>query len=164
METKPDETKDIAKRYASRNNDDVRYSLLRREVLYGVHERQKLYANFFKNAGNANPRWLQLKNLNLVEVGCGTGSNLLEFLRMGFTPRNLKGIELLKERFEIASQMLPSSLELLLGDACEAPIIKESQDVVLVSTVFSSLLDDAFQKQLADAIWSWVRSGGAVLW
>jgi hypothetical protein len=51
-----------------------------------------------------------------------------------------------------------------LGDACLAPVDAGSQDLVLQSTVFSSLLDDAFQQQLADAMWSWLRPGGAVLW
>jgi hypothetical protein len=35
---------------------------------------------------------------------------------------------------------------------------------VFVSTVFSSLLDAAFQQRLADAMWRWLRPGGAVLW
>jgi hypothetical protein len=35
---------------------------------------------------------------------------------------------------------------------------------VYQSTVFSSLLDDAFQHQLADTMWRWVRPGGGVLW
>ena len=39
-----------------------------------------------------------------------------------------------------------------------------SQDIVFVSTVFSSLLDDAFQQRLADAMWRWLKPGGAVLW
>ncbi len=39
-----------------------------------------------------------------------------------------------------------------------------SLDIVLVSTVFSSLLDDAYQQRLADAMWRWLKPGGAVLW
>jgi hypothetical protein len=30
--------------------------------------------------------------------------------------------------------------------------------------VFSSLLDDAFQQQLADAMWHWLKPGGGILW
>jgi hypothetical protein len=30
--------------------------------------------------------------------------------------------------------------------------------------VFSSLLDDGFQQQLATAMWRWVAPGGGVLW
>ena len=35
---------------------------------------------------------------------------------------------------------------------------------MLQSTVFSSLLDVAFQQTLADTMWRWVRPGGGVLW
>jgi hypothetical protein len=30
--------------------------------------------------------------------------------------------------------------------------------------VFSSLLDDVFQQQLAHCMWRWLKPGGAVLW
>ena len=45
-----------------------------------------------------------------------------------------------------------------------APLPEAGADLVLQSTVFSSLLDDAFQQRLADTMWRWVRPGGAVLW
>jgi hypothetical protein len=51
-----------------------------------------------------------------------------------------------------------------VGDACSAPIAPESLDLVLQCTVFSSLLDEGFQQQLADAMWRWLRPGGAVIW
>jgi hypothetical protein len=55
-------------------------------------------------------------------------------------------------------------LSLHAGDALQIQIAPQSQDAVFVSTVFSSLLDDAFQKRLAEAMWQWVRPGGGVLW
>jgi hypothetical protein len=36
--------------------------------------------------------------------------------------------------------------------------------VVLASTVFSSILDDDFQRDLARVMWSFTRPGGGVLW
>jgi ubiquinone/menaquinone biosynthesis C-methylase UbiE len=63
-----------------------------------------------------------------------------------------------------ARQVLPPTLELYAGDASQLNFGAASQDIVFVSTVFSSLLDDAFQLRLADAIWRWVRPGGGVLW
>ena len=100
----------------------------------------------------------------MAEVGCGAGGNLLELLRMGFAPEHLCGAELLPLRFEQARRVLPPSLALWLGDACEWTIAPVSQHIVLQSTVFSSLLDDAFQQQLAAAMWSWLVPGGGVLW
>jgi hypothetical protein len=62
------------------------------------------------------------------------------------------------------SLLNPAALRVLEGDAGAAPIEPASQDVVLQSTVFSSLLDDTAQQTLADAMWRWVRPGGGVLW
>ena len=61
--------------------------------------------------------------------------------------------------------MLPAATALWLGDATAAPTsAPAASDLVLQSTVFSSLLDDAFQQRLADAMWRWLKPGGAVLW
>ena len=99
-----------------------------------------------------------------MEVGCGSGGNLLELLRLGCRPEHLQGIELLPDRHAQARQVLPAALRLWLGDAVTAPVIEASQDLVMQCTVFSSLLDDAFQQRLAGAMWRWLRPGGAVLW
>ncbi len=60
--------------------------------------------------------------------------------------------------------MLPGAVALHAGDALQLDLPAASQDAVFVSTVFSSLLDDAFQRRLADAMWGWVAPGGGVLW
>ena len=101
--------------------------------------------------------------MRLVEVGCGAGGNLLELLRLGFAPQHLGGIELLGERLALARAVLPEALRLQGGDALHADVAAGSLDIVYVSTVLSSLLDDAYQQRLADAMWSWLAPGGAVL-
>ena len=70
----------------------------------------------------------------------------------------------LPERVEQARAGLPASVTLHAGDATRLQIAAESQDIVFAATVFSSLLDDAFQQRLADAMWRWVKPGGGVLW
>jgi SAM-dependent methyltransferase len=102
--------------------------------------------------------------LKLVDVGCGYGGHLLDFLRIGFAPGNLQGIELLPDRAAGARTKLPATLRLHEGDASSAQIAPASQDIVFQSVVFSSLLDDRFQQDLADRMWSWLRPGGGVLW
>lgn len=136
-----------------------RYSLLQPDVWQTVQERQRLMLRWLAARG-----WCDLASRRLVEVGCGAGGNLLEFLRMGFVPQHLTGLELLRPRYAQARQVLPQPLRLHLGDARRAPIAEESVDLVFQATVFSSLLDDAYQQQLADAMWRWVKPGGAVLW
>lgn len=154
-----DETRAVAERYARRGGSDDRYSILRPEVWQTLHERQRALLRMLVAQGCTD-----LPRLRLTEVGCGSGGNLLELLRLGFAPQHLQGLELLPERHAQARQCLPQALMVHLGDATKAPVEPASQDLVLQSTVFSSLLDDAFQQQLAAAMWGWLKPGGAVIW
>lgn len=155
----PHETEAIAQRYARRQVGD-RYSFLRAEVWKSVHERQAAMLELFSQ----QLRWSDVSDKKLVEVGSGAGGNLLELLRVGFAPQNLTGLELLPERVAFARHQLPSGVSLWEGNAAVAPIEPASQDVVFQSVVFSSLLDDDFQQQLARAMWDWLRPGGGILW
>lgn len=148
----------VAERYARRAVAD-RYSLLQPDVWQTVQERQRVMLRLFARLG-----WTELGSRRLVEVGCGAGGNLLECLRMGFAPVHLTGIELLPERHAMACQVLPVGLTLLQGDATKAAVPDAQADVVLQATVFSSLLDDGFQQQLASTMWRWLKPGGGVLW
>ncbi len=156
-----DEPEAVAERYARRagNVASDRYSLLRPDVWHTLQERQRAMLRLFTTLG-----FTDLAALRLLEVGCGGGANLLELLRMGFVPEHLTGAELLPERFAQARHVLPAALQLHAGDALQMRVAPASQDVVFVSTVFSSLLDAAFQQVLADAMWAWVKPGGGVLW
>jgi SAM-dependent methyltransferase len=149
----------VAARYARRASADPRYSPLRPEVWQLLQERQRTLLRLFLAHGCDD-----LSALRLLEVGCGSGGNLLELLRLGFEPEHLSGVELLPERFEHARRHLPAGVALSQGDALLAPIAPASQDIVMQSTVFTSLLDGAFQQRLAHAMWSWLKPGGAVLW
>jgi SAM-dependent methyltransferase len=157
----PSETDAIRARYARRPEvaHDPRYRMLNPAVWHAVQERQRAMLRLFARAGLTD-----LSALRLLEVGCGSGGNLLELLRLGFMPEHLTAIELLPERCAQARYVLPAALTLIEGDALRADVPAASQDVVFASTVFSSLLDEAFQQRLADAMWRWLRPGGAVLW
>lgn len=149
----------VRERYARRAPKHWHYDRLNPAALWPAQERERAIANLLRHAG-----WREPGTRRLLEVGCGTGGNLLEFLRFGFAPQDLCGIELLPDRFAQARHMLPASLRLIEGDAMRAEIAPASQDIVYVSTVFSSLLDAAFRQGLANAMWTWVKPGGAVLW
>ena len=149
----------MAARYARRAGVLDRYSLLQPDVWQTVQERQRAVLRLFTRLG-----WHDLSQRRAVEVGCGAGGNLLELLRIGFAPEQLTGVELLPERLAHAQRVLPPSVTLIGGDATGAPIAPGSQQLVVQSTVFSSLLDDASQHRLADAMWRWLAPGGGVLW
>jgi SAM-dependent methyltransferase len=155
------ETAAVRERYARRAAaaGADRYSFLQPDVWQSVQERQRAMLRLFARLG-----WQRLDDKQVFEVGCGAGGNLLELLRMGFAPQHLAGVELLPERLARARQVLPPAVALQAGDACTLELVPDSQHIVLQSTVFSSLLDDAFQQRLAQAMWRWVAPGGGVLW
>ena len=157
MSDRLDELDAIAARYARRPATD-RYSLLRPEVWQMLHERQRALLRLFARRPGSPTDW------RLTEVGYGAGGNLLEMLRIGFAPEHLTGIELLAERHAAAQALLPASLQLHLGDATALQLAPQSQDLVLQSTVFSSILAPLVQQALAEAMWRWLKPGGAVLW
>jgi SAM-dependent methyltransferase len=153
-----EEARAVRERYARRAaGGDPRYSLLNPSALLALQERQRATLRLFSQLGLRD-----LSASSLLEVGCGEGGNLLDFLRMGFAPQHLCGIELLADRYHAARECLPSTVSLQLGDASTLPL--PACDIVFQATVFSSLLDDAFQQRLADAMWAAVKPGGGVLW
>jgi SAM-dependent methyltransferase len=151
----------IAAQYARRDAavDAQRYSLFDVAALQAQQERLRVMLALLRARG-----WQTLAGRRLVEVGCGSGGNLLDLLRLGARAEDLIGIELLPERIAVARACLPASLAVIEGDATAAPIAPASQDAVLAFTVFSSLLDDALQARLAAAMWRWLKPGGGVLW
>lgn len=158
MNEPQDEPGAVAERYARRNVGD-RYSPLRAEVLHAMQERERALAALLRRHVRR-----PLAELSALEVGCGTGDNLLALLRLGFDPARLAGNELLPERLAVARARLPAATALHAGDALALDLGAARFDLVLQYTVFSSLLDDGFQQRLAERMWSWVRPGGAVLW
>jgi SAM-dependent methyltransferase len=164
MTPRGEEPDAIAQRYARRAGQTPadRYSALQPDVWQALQERQRALLGLFRQHGVTN-----VATLRLTELGCGSGGNLLELLRLGFDPALLQGVELLPERHAQARRVLPEETALWLGDAADpaqAPVVPGSQDLVLQSTVFSSVLDDVFQQRLADTLWAWLKPGGAVLW
>lgn len=156
-----DEPSAVAARYARRNSGSL-YSILRPEVVRSTQEWQREMLSLFGSVCGFTDA--DMKTLKLVDVGCGYGGHLLDFLRFGFAPQNLYGIELLSDRVNGARSKLPASLRVHHGDASTADVAPASQDVVFQSVVFSSLLNDDFQTDLANNMWSWIRPGGGVLW
>ena len=151
------ETDAVAERYARRTVGD-RYSVLRPDVWQTLHERQRALLALFTRRGGAD-----LARKRVLAVGSGGGAHRHEQVAVcGEDP--VTGVELLPDRYAQARAVLPAALALHAGDALALELPAASQDAVFVSTVFSSLLDDAFQQRLADAMWRWVRPGGGVLW
>ncbi len=155
------ETELVKERYARRGIAAVagRYSMLSPEVWMRVQERQRALIDLLKRHAMR-----PVGELEVLEIGCGDGANLLELIQLGFDPANLAGNDLLPERVARARHNLPSSIRIDEGDAGGLELPPASLDIVYQSTVFSSLLDDEFQARLAELMWTWIKPGGGILW
>lgn len=156
-----DELRALTERYARRDMaaGEGRYSLFDAAAQQAQQERLRAMVSLWRAHG-----WTSLAGRSLLEVGCGAGGNLQDLIRLGAEPARLTGLELLPERAAAARASLPAAVRVIEGDALAADIAPRSQQAVLAFTVFSSLLDDAFQQRLAEAMWRWVAPGGGVLW
>ena len=162
MSAHDDELRAVAQRYARRDarpDAATRDHPLQLDVLLATQARQRALAGLLRRHA---PR--PVDQLQVLEVGCGSGGKLLELMALGLDPARLAGNELLPERLVAARCHLPPTLALHGGDAAALPFAPASFDLVLQSTVFSSLLDDAVQQRLAERLWCWARPGGGVLW
>ena len=136
------------------------YSLLRPDqYMPQQEERARLTSPSCRDSDPA-----AVKTMKVLEIGCGGGANILQFLRWGFLPENIKGNELLADRCAEARRILPASVEIIEGDACALCLPDRSFDIVMASTVLTSILDKSFRVKLAKKMWSLVKPGGAVLW
>ena len=111
-------------------------------------------------------RWLgpsRLSDMDVLEIGCGTGDNILSLIALGADPHRIVGNELLDERLEIAARRLPSAVRLHLGDGARLPDSYGSFDLIMQFVVFSSILDDPLLSSLASRIWNMLRPGGIIL-
>jgi SAM-dependent methyltransferase len=151
----------IRERYARRNDrfpHQVR-SILPPERVLRFQERERAILAFLRHRA-PKPLW----ELRVLEVGCGFGGNLLQLIRWGCDPGNLVANELLEERLAVARELLPQAVRILPGDAASLDLPPETFDLIIQSTVFSSILDPSFRQILASKMWYWLAPGGAVLW
>jgi ubiquinone/menaquinone biosynthesis C-methylase UbiE len=102
------------------------------------------------------------RSTRVLDVGCGEGASLCSFLRLGFLPQNLYGVDFQAERIEAASRQFPK-LNFLHGDATSLPFPGGHFDVVTETTVFIHSVDDALSQQIADEMIRVTRAGGHIV-
>ena len=120
-------------------------------------ERETIYEKLLRDV-HAN-----LRRVYLIEIGAGGGHNLQFFNKIGIPWQNIWANEILADRGEGLRRSLPDEAHIVIENAINLQY-KEKFDVVFVSTVFTSILDDDDKNDLAANMWKMLKPGGRVLW
>ena len=144
---------DRARRLA---NSDV-YSCFNPANLFALQGRQREVLGTLKRYGITD-----LSKTRLLEMGCGGGGVLAEFLTFGASPENLYGVDLLLDRLGQAHQTLPGSHFANADGAC-LPFPSGTFDLVLQYTAISSILDPQLRRHICADMLRVLRPDGLIL-
>jgi len=160
-DVRQDEVERIHLAYQRRNraSGPDRYSIFQADALYGLQERERQVIRALKASGIDH-----LSAQKVLDVGCGFGYGLRQFIQWGAQPVNLFGIDLLPERIAVARQLCPSQVTLLEGNGDKLPWNDNTFDIVAQSTVFTSILDADMKRRLAQEMMRVLKPNGIVLW
>lgn len=138
------------------------YALTQPDVLLRYQQRTRYVIEGLRRHG-----LLPLADKRILELGCGRGDALTDWIRWGATPSHLAGIDLDEERLEFSRTLFGNQSDppdLRVGDAGALPWPDNAFDIVQQSTVFSSILDAALRERVAAEMVRVLRPGGAILW
>ena len=102
-------------------------------------------------------------DLKILDVGCGSGKVLAQFMKWGASPENLYGIDLLSDRIAEAKQNYKD----IFFQTTNAEKIKFDDcffDLVLLYTIFSSIFDRKMIMNISEEIRRVLKLGGMVVW
>jgi ubiquinone/menaquinone biosynthesis C-methylase UbiE len=153
------ETERIRAAYARRQWKDSRYSCFDDAHLLLVQERERHVLAALKRNGISD-----LEGTRILEIGSGSGHWLREFIKWGGRPENIIGLDLIADRVAEAKLLCPGAVRIECGHAGDLPFPGEAFDLVLQSTVFSSILDVTMRRQVAAEMLRVVKRDGIVLW
>lgn len=139
------------------------------ENLWRLQQRMRWAVAFLRKAD-----LLPLASRRLLDVGCGDGLWLAEWGVLGARHEHMSGVDLIEARLEKARERFgrPQTTaggafhgpDFRLHDATHLPWPDESFDIVMQSTVFSSILSEQAQTMVASEMIRVLAPGGAVLW
>ncbi len=133
------------------------YSVFNQANLFAMQQRQQATVAILKKSGLTH-----LSDLSILEVGCGGGRVLAEYLGFGASPEKLFGLDLLFDRLLEAQHMLPGSA-FINGDGQSLPYAPKTFDLVLQYTAISSILDPEIRRKICADMLRVLAPGGLVL-
>jgi ubiquinone/menaquinone biosynthesis C-methylase UbiE len=151
----------INQEFTRRDADPVlagRYSLFNPAALLHRQGQERHSLAYLKKYKLEN-----LSSLKILDVGCGSGGQLRRFLDYGADPANLYGVDMLSSRVEQAQKLAPA-VNWQVASAGHLPFATGSFDLVLISVVLTSVLDEAVRREISMEIHRVLKPDGKILW
>ena len=148
----------IRSAYARRPRDN-RYSWFSPGHLFMMQERERRVLETLRREGFSS-----LEHRTILEIGCGTGHWLSDFIKWGAQPSNITGLDLLPDRVSEARTLCPAGVRIEWANAADAGLSDEAFDLVVQSTVFTSILDSVAKQQVASEMLRVLKADGLILW
>jgi ubiquinone/menaquinone biosynthesis C-methylase UbiE len=104
-----------------------------------------------------------LSNKKILDIGCGAGAVLSYFLREEVPPENLHGVDLISERIQAAKKLYPG-FNFYCTNAQKLPFEGNFFDIIIQSTVFTSILDAGMKKNIALEMIRTLKPDGVIVW
>jgi SAM-dependent methyltransferase len=133
------------------------YSLFNRANLFIVQQRQREILTLLKKNGITD-----FLNLRILEMGCGGGGVLTEYLGFGASLENLHGVDLLFDRLRHAHHNLPGS-GFSNADGQSLPYSSKTFDLVLQYTAISSILDSEIRRNVCADMLRVLKPDGMII-
>lgn len=132
------------------------YALTNPDYLFTIQQRQRAVLRMLNRSG-----LVPLNPHRVLEIGCGSGGVIREFLSYG--ARDVHGIDIRADSLRIARENW-IAVPLACANAEHLPYPADRFDLVLQFTAFSSILDDAVHMQMVSEIRRVLRKPGKILW
>lgn len=123
-----------------------------------VRERNNLCKRLLARMG-----YLPFSSHRILDVGCGSGQVLAALQEWGAKPSDLYGIDLLTNRVTAAKENFPE-IHFQESNAACLGFRDNSFDLVLLFTVFSSILDEQTRHRVAWEVSRVLKPSGAIVW
>jgi ubiquinone/menaquinone biosynthesis C-methylase UbiE len=154
-----DKIKEVYKRYDDEGKLFI-YSYFKKSELFTFQQREKNLLNLLVKSGINE---FNIGQKKILDLGCGFGLILADFIKYGARLENLYGIDLLADRIEGAKEIFPN-ISLTCGNAEHLPYDNNFFDIVICFTVFSSIMDWKMKRNIAKEIIKVLKNGGILLW
>jgi SAM-dependent methyltransferase len=156
MKTLQVSTAEYYNQYSARKGVDRNNLLRNPEVLFQIFARDAALIRGL--------RWIDPdpESARVLDVGCGYGDSLWPFLRLGFEPSNLFGVDIQEDRIRKARMTNPL-VNFECVDATSLDFPDETFDIAMETMMFLQLTDDRIARRIASEMIRVTKPGGRLL-